>query len=220
MVARGRVCCLSLSTALALLSCALLLVSLLSASFRYFDESGARRSYGLIRFCYSPPSNERAVEDDSNSKICHLRTYINSAYCVSDISSSHKSTRNCFGEFELATIILMSASMACCLLAFFFSICTIFTSFGALAHSVILIAATICSVSGFFAYTFFYELKENQYETIKGYQFQLHYGWAYYIFGFAGFLQFVAVGCSLFGSAMVLVHKNKKRQSKVQSTSL
>lgn len=222
MASRGKVCCLGLSSTLAVFSFILLTICMFSASFRYNSDSlGGVKNYGLFRFCYTPETQTQSRDDDSNSKTCHLRNYINSAYCQDRANSNHeKSTRNCFGDFELATIILISASMGCCILAICFSICTIFTSFGALAHSVVLIAAAICSLSGFLAYTYYYELKENQYELVIGYQYQIHYGWAYYVFGFSSLLQWIAFVLSLFGSAFVLVHKNKKRQSKVTSTSL
>uniref|UniRef100_A0A8R1HLP1 Uncharacterized protein n=1 Tax=Caenorhabditis japonica TaxID=281687 RepID=A0A8R1HLP1_CAEJA len=222
MASRGRACCLGVSTFLAICSLILLIVCLCSASFRYnSDNLGGMKNYGLIRFCYTPESQAKSREDDSNSKTCHLRNYINSGECQDSVTSSHeKSSRKCFGDFELATIILIAASVGCCLLALCFSICTIFTPFGALAHSVVLISAAICSLSGFLVYTYYYELKDNQYELMAGYQYQIHYGWAYYIFGFSSLLQWISFVLSLFGSALVLVHENKKRQSKVTSTSL
>lgn len=47
-----------------------------------------------------------------------------------------------FQEFELATLILLSCAIASSLLAICFAICTIFTPFGALAHSVMLLVAS------------------------------------------------------------------------------
>ncbi|CAI5448362.1 unnamed protein product [Caenorhabditis angaria] len=221
---RCRICCLGFSTFLAIFSVLLLLICLFSASFRYnSDNMEGVKKYGLIRFCYLPKSIDISRDDDSNTKTCHLRSYINSAYCSENrnsLNTHDKSSRNCFGDFEFASILLISASIFCCILALFFAICTIFTSFGALAHSVVLIAAAICSCSGFLSYTYYYELKDNQYELIAGYTFLIHYDWAYYLFAFASSLQFLAFILSLFGSAFVLVHKNKKRQSKVQSMSL
>ncbi|PIC34228.1 hypothetical protein B9Z55_013947 [Caenorhabditis nigoni] len=223
MADRGRKCCVGLSTVIAIFSLILLTVCMFSASFRYNSDSlGGMKNYGLFRFCYTPETQTQSRDDDSNSKTCHLRNYINSAYCQEKSNTNHdKSTRNCFGDFELATIILISASMACCILSICFSICTIFIRlFGALAQSVVLIAAAICSLSGFLSYTYYYELKDNQYELVSGYQYQIHYGWAYYVFGFASLLQWIAFVCSLFGSAFVLVAENKKRQSKVTSTAM
>ncbi|CAA92972.3 CLaudin-like in Caenorhabditis [Caenorhabditis elegans] len=220
MASRGRICCIGFSSTFAIVSMILLAICMFSASFRYnLDNLGGVKDYGLFRFCYTPKSQPLSRDDDSNSKTCHLRNYINSAHCQEGGSHTQPS-RDCFGDFELASIILISASLGCCILAICFAICTIFTSFGALAHSVVLIAAAMCSLSGFLTYTYYYELKDNQYELVSGYQFQIHYGWAYYVFGFSSLLQWAAFVCSLFGSAFVLVHKNKKRQSKVTSTSL
>ncbi|CAI2350333.1 unnamed protein product [Caenorhabditis sp. 36 PRJEB53466] len=224
MASRGHVFCVGVSSFLAVCSLILLVVVLFSASFRYnLDNLEGTKNYGLFRFCYTPKTDSQSRDDDSNSKTCHLRNYINSDYCTERHRATfnhEKSARNCFGDFELATIILIAASMACSILAVFFSICTIFTSFGALAQSVVLVSAAICSLSGFLTFTYNYELKDNQYEVISGYQYQIHYGWAYYVFGVSSLLQWSSFVCSLFGSAFLLVNKNKKRQSKVTSTSL
>ncbi|VDL67647.1 unnamed protein product, partial [Nippostrongylus brasiliensis] len=65
-------------------------------------------------------------------------------------------------------MILLSCAIVCGLLAICFAICTIFTVFGALAHCVMLLVATICALSAFIVYTYFNELKDNQNETLNG----------------------------------------------------
>ncbi|CAD6197145.1 unnamed protein product [Caenorhabditis auriculariae] len=220
---KGRVCCLNGSAALAVVALALLTVCLFSASFRHnSDNNKGTKYYGLIRFCYEPPIDQQSRDDDSNSKTCHLRNYIRSAQCEDTKGQlkESKSTRNCFGDFELASVILIAIAMGCCLLSLVFTIWTIFTSFGALANSVVLLAAAISSLSAFLTYTYYYELKENQSEIIAGYQYLIHYGWAYYLLGSSAAILIVAFVCSVFGSAFVLVSKSRKRKSKVQSISL
>uniref|UniRef100_A0A0K0DQR3 MARVEL domain-containing protein n=1 Tax=Angiostrongylus cantonensis TaxID=6313 RepID=A0A0K0DQR3_ANGCA len=115
-------------------------------------------------------------------------------------------------EFELATMILLSSAIASSLLSICFAIFTIFTVFGALAHCVMLLTATICSISAFVVYTYFNELKDNQNETLNGNIIRYHFGWAYYWSGGASAGLFAAFICSLFASACVLLHKQQKNR--------
>ncbi|CAI2350332.1 unnamed protein product [Caenorhabditis sp. 36 PRJEB53466] len=229
MASRGHVFCVGVSSFLAVCSLILLVIVLFSASFRYnLDNLEGTKNYGLFRFCYTPKTDSQSRDDDSNSKTCHLRNYINSDQCSSSLrnrggSNKEKSARDCFGDFELATIILMCISIVCCIIAFVFSFCAFSKQIRTISQSIdliFLLLAAICSLSGFLVYTYYYELKDNQYEVIAGYQYQIHYGWAYYVFGVSSLLQWSSFVCSLFGSAFLLVNKNKKRQSKVTSTSL
>lgn len=143
--------------------------------------------------------------DDSNADVCYLRT-------AAPKHASKVDYKAQYGEFELATMILLSSAIASSLLSICFAIFTIFTVFGALAHCVMLLTATICSISAFVVYTYFNELKDNQNETVNGNIIRYHFGWAYYWSGGASAGLFAAFICSLFASACVLLHKQQKNR--------
>ncbi|VDM60673.1 unnamed protein product [Angiostrongylus costaricensis] len=186
LASRSRFIFLIISSLLALISTAIIASCLFSVSFRYITDHEnlkGTRYYGLIRYCFESEYQTFGTGE------CRF-------------SSAED---RFFAEFELATLILLSSAIASSLLSICFAIFTIFTVFGALAHCVMLLTATICSISAFVVYTYFNELKDNQNETY-------HFGWAYYWSGGSSAGLFVAFICSLFASACVLLHKQQKNR--------
>lgn len=71
MASRGRVCCLGLSSTLAIFSLILLTVCMFSASFRYNSDSlGGVKNYGLFRFCYTPESQSQSRDGTVHMGYC------------------------------------------------------------------------------------------------------------------------------------------------------
>ncbi|XGW29057.1 hypothetical protein V3C99_008674 [Haemonchus contortus] len=207
LASKSRFIFLISSSMLALLSVAIITACLFSVSFRYITDHEhlkGTRFYGLIRYCFES-EYQRFGTDDSNADVCYLRTPA-PAHATKIEYKTH------FGDFELATLILLSCAIASSLLAICFAICTIFTPFGALAHCVMLLTATICSLSAFIVYTYFNELKDNQNETLNGNITRYHFGWAYYWCGGAAACLSAAFICSLFASTCVLLHKQQKNK--------
>ncbi|EYC44133.1 hypothetical protein Y032_0471g2051 [Ancylostoma ceylanicum] len=205
VASKSRFIFLIASSLLALIAVAIISSCLFSVSFRYITDHEhlkGTRYYGLIRYCFESELGSYG-SDDSNADVCYLRT-------AAPKYATKIEYKTQYGEFELATLILLSCAIASSLLAICFAICTIFTPFGALAHSVMLLVATICSISAFIVYTYFNELKDNQNETVNGNIIRYHFGWAYYWSGGAAACLFVSFVCSLFASACVLVHKQQK----------
>ncbi|EPB67726.1 hypothetical protein ANCCEY_13186 [Ancylostoma ceylanicum] len=163
VASKSRFIFLIASSLLALIAVAIISSCLFSVSFRYITDHEhlkGTRYYGLIRYCFESELGSYG-SDDSNADVCYLRT-------AAPKYATKIEYKTQYGEFELATLILLSCAIASSLLAICFAICTIFTPFGALAHSVMLLVATICSISAFIVYTYFNELKDNQNETVNG----------------------------------------------------
>ncbi|VDM65746.1 unnamed protein product, partial [Strongylus vulgaris] len=163
IASKSRFIFLISSSMLAILAISIITACLFSVSFRFITDHEhlkGTRYYGLIRYCFEPEFGVYGT-DDSYADVCYLR----SAAPRYATKIEYKSQ---YGDFELATLILLSCAIASSLLAICFAICTIFTPFGALAHCVMLLSATICSISAFIVYTYFNELKDNQNETVNG----------------------------------------------------
>ncbi|CAJ0602598.1 unnamed protein product [Cylicocyclus nassatus] len=205
VVSKSRFIFLISSSLLALLAVAIITSCLFSVSFRYITDHEhlkGTRYYGLIRYCFESQFG-RYGTDDSMADVCYLRSAAPRYLTKIEYKAM-------YGDFELATLILLSCAIACSLLAICFAICSIFTPFGALAHCVMLLAAAICSVSAFIVYTYFNELKDNQNETVNGNIIRYHFGWAYYWSGGAAACLFCSFICSLFAAVFVLVHKQQR----------
>ncbi|PAV56828.1 hypothetical protein WR25_09646 [Diploscapter pachys] len=220
-LATGRNAALIVSCIVALIAVILMAIAFFSYGFREVHDTQKRgtKEYGLIRFCYvpDPPTYYNGPpmrpEDDSLKKMCHMRTY------APGVQYNIGNSRDHFGDFELATIILLVCAMVATVFGIGCSICTIFTAFGALAHSTLLLTGAVSALAGFLVYTYFSELKENQIDVVSGYQFNVYYSWAYYMTGAAAALIMSAFLISLFSSSLTLVRRGRAKHHHTKTVS-
>ncbi|KAE9415481.1 hypothetical protein Angca_001773 [Angiostrongylus cantonensis] len=111
LAARSRFIFLIISSLLALISTAIITSCLFSVSFRYITDHEnlkGTRYYGLIRYCFESEYQTFGT-DDSNADVCYLRT-------AAPKHASKVDYKAQYGEFELATMILLSSAIASSLL--------------------------------------------------------------------------------------------------------
>ncbi|ETN77131.1 hypothetical protein NECAME_11244 [Necator americanus] len=115
IASKSRFIFLISSSLLAVIAVAIIASCLFSVSFRYITDHEhlkGTRYYGLIRYCFESEFGSYG-SDDSNADVCYLRT-------AAPKHATKIEYKTQYGEFELATLILLSCAIAASLLAYHF----------------------------------------------------------------------------------------------------
>ncbi|GMT24676.1 hypothetical protein PFISCL1PPCAC_15973 [Pristionchus fissidentatus] len=221
-LARSRFVLLAISCLIAAVGICLIVACLFSVSFRTVDVPylNGKKYFGLFRYCWEPYLTGQTNQMHSVNPMqstCYLRSMTPDQGQVYrpglTFPGQSQNSNEVMYEFEKTTLILVVCSLCLGLSSVCFALCTLFSEICALAHSTLLLAATICAASGFGVYTYHNEQPDLLGENDKGFMLPYHYGWAYYYLGIASLLFLVAFLISVFAASVFFYHKRQQRIS-------